>query len=129
MCLVLILLGLLTELPQAIEVRVNGPGVKAKWVRIELRKVETLPTGGPTNTFFDHVGSGPIVLWQSSEEYAALTTVSSTSPVFIQNHLPDLPPRFLARFPFQYPNTRIYPTQYCSRESGCVILLSLSLSL
>lgn len=54
-----------------------GPaGVKAKWVRIELRKVETLPGGGVANTYFDFVGQSPINLWQASEEYAMLETVS-----------------------------------------------------
>jgi len=65
-------------------VRVGPQGVKAKWVRIELRKVETLPTGGPANTFFDHVGAGPICLW-SSPEYGILHTVSisSTARLFL----------------------------------------------
>ena len=54
-----------------------GPqGIKAKWVRIELRKVETLPGGGLQNTFFDFVGQSPINLWQSrGEDYGNLTTV------------------------------------------------------
>lgn len=56
--------------------RVGPGGVKAKWVRIELRKVETLPGGGLANTFFDFVGQSPINLWQASGEYAPLTTVS-----------------------------------------------------
>ena len=62
---------------QAIEVRVGPGGVKAKWVRIELRKVETLPGGGLANTFFDFVGQSPVNLWQSGEEYALLSTVRS----------------------------------------------------
>jgi hypothetical protein len=61
---------------QAIEVRVGPQGVKAKWVRIELRKVETLPGGGQANTFFDFVGPSPVNLWQSSEDFAMLHTVS-----------------------------------------------------
>ncbi|KAL6300503.1 hypothetical protein BKA93DRAFT_511906 [Sparassis latifolia] len=58
----------------AIEVRVGPQGVKAKWVRIELRKVETLPGGGVANTFFDPVGQSPINVWQSGEEYGILHT-------------------------------------------------------
>lgn len=50
-------------------------GVKAKWVRIELRKVETLPGGGAGNTFYDFVGPSPVNLWTASEEYALLRTV------------------------------------------------------
>ena len=50
--------------------------MKAKWVRIELRKVETLPGGGVPNTFFDFVGQSPINLWQPpNDEYSTLHTV------------------------------------------------------
>ncbi len=56
--------------------------MKAKWVRIELRKVETLPGGGVANTFFDFVGQSPINLWQSpNDEYTTLHTVRA-SPLF-----------------------------------------------
>ncbi|KAI0093987.1 hypothetical protein BDY19DRAFT_881509, partial [Irpex rosettiformis] len=58
----------------AIEVRVGPTGVKAKWVRVELRKIETLPGGGLANTFFDFVGQSPLNLWQSQGEYSSLET-------------------------------------------------------
>jgi len=60
---------------QAIEVRCLQ-GVKAKWLRIELRKVETLPAGGMLSTFYDFVGPSPVNLWTSSDEYDLLKTVS-----------------------------------------------------
>lgn len=68
-----------------------GPaGVKAKWVRIELRKIETLPGGGLANTFFDFVGQSPLNLWQSQGEYSSLDTVRVT--VFFTNTpSPDVP--------------------------------------
>lgn len=50
--------------------------MKAKWVRIELRKVETLPGGGPANTFYDFVGPSPVNLWSTSDEYGVLPSVS-----------------------------------------------------
>lgn len=50
-------------------------GVKAKWVRIELRKVETLPGGGPNDRFEDYVGPSPVNLWSTSDEYSLLKTV------------------------------------------------------
>ncbi|KAF9242069.1 hypothetical protein BU15DRAFT_73000 [Melanogaster broomeanus] len=56
----------------AVEVRVGPPGAKAKWVRVELKKIETLPGGGQANSYFDHVGPSPISLWQSSEDYSLL---------------------------------------------------------
>ncbi|KAI8989803.1 hypothetical protein BD414DRAFT_439095, partial [Trametes punicea] len=75
----------------AIEVRVGPQGVKAKWVRIELRKIETLPGGGVANTFFDFVGQSPINLWQSpNDEYSSL-------------HTNDFP--FLIRIPESIPPT------------------------
>ena len=63
--------------------------MKAKWVRIELRKIETLPGGGVANTFFDFVGQSPINLWQSpTDEYSTLHTVSARLHV----HHPALSP-------------------------------------
>ncbi|KAH0826905.1 hypothetical protein J3R83DRAFT_4497 [Lanmaoa asiatica] len=56
----------------AVEVRVGPAGAKAKWVRVELKKIETLPGGGQANSYFDHVGPSPISLWQSSEDYSVL---------------------------------------------------------
>lgn len=67
-----------------------GPqGVKAKYVRVELRMIESLP-GGPQNSFYDFVGQGPINLWQSSEEYSML-------------HSQDIP--FYIRIPESIPPT------------------------
>jgi hypothetical protein len=56
----------------SIELRAGNQGVRAKWIRIELRKVETLPGGGQTNTFFDFVGHSPVNVWQTSNEYELL---------------------------------------------------------
>ncbi|KAK2459509.1 hypothetical protein APHAL10511_008493 [Amanita phalloides] len=57
----------------AIEVRVPAQGVKAQWVKVELRKVETLPGGGAANTFYDVVGPGSLTLWASEgAEYELL---------------------------------------------------------
>jgi len=50
-------------------------GVKAKWVRIELRKVETLPGGGAGNTYYDDVGPSPVNLWSTADEYGHLRSV------------------------------------------------------
>jgi hypothetical protein len=52
-----------------------GPqGVKAKYVRVELRKIETIP-GVPPNSYYDFVGQSPVNLWRSSEEYSLLHSV------------------------------------------------------
>ena len=53
-------------------------GIKAKWVRIELRKVEIIPGGGEANTFYDFVGPSPVNLWSSPDEYSLLRSVSSS---------------------------------------------------
>lgn len=50
--------------------------MKSKWVRVELRKVEVLPTGGAANTFYDFIGPSPFDVWRATNEYDILTTVS-----------------------------------------------------
>ncbi|KDQ07588.1 hypothetical protein BOTBODRAFT_59893 [Botryobasidium botryosum FD-172 SS1] len=66
------------ERPQAaikgsIELRpAPGHQVEAKWVRLEFRKIETLPGGGQTNTFIDFIGSSPIDVWQAKNEWDVL---------------------------------------------------------
>lgn len=54
------------------------PGeIKAKWVRVELRKIETLPGGGLNNTYVDYVGGQPLALWSTKEgeEWSDLNSV------------------------------------------------------
>lgn len=71
-------------LKQAIEVRAGQQGVKAKWVRIELRKVEVLPGGGQAGTFFDFVGQSPINLWTGPDgEYGVLRPVCPSFPCLL----------------------------------------------
>ncbi|KAJ3496472.1 hypothetical protein NLJ89_g10480 [Agrocybe chaxingu] len=72
----------------AIEVRVPPQGVKAKWVRIELRKVETLPGGGPANIFHDFVGPSPVNLWSSSDEYNLLRSQDFPFSIRIPESIP-----------------------------------------
>ncbi|KAG1865224.1 hypothetical protein C8R48DRAFT_772922 [Suillus tomentosus] len=72
----------------AVEVRVGPQGVKAKWVRVELKKIETLPGGGQTNSYFDFVGSSPINLWQSSEEYGLLESQDLPFHIRIPESIP-----------------------------------------
>ncbi len=93
---------------KAIEVRMGPQGVKAKYVRIQFRKIETLPGGGQ-NSFFDYVGQGPVNLWQSSEEFSVLQSVSFPSLLF------SLSPLLLVPY-FEYsktsPSTFEYPSQF-----------------
>ncbi|KAG5726718.1 hypothetical protein E4T56_gene8985 [Termitomyces sp. T112] len=70
-----------------VEVRAGPQGAKTKWVRIELRKVETLPGGGGSNTFYDSVGS-PINLWQSSDEFGVLRTHDFPFSIRIPESIP-----------------------------------------
>ncbi|PPQ99223.1 hypothetical protein CVT24_009242 [Panaeolus cyanescens] len=72
----------------AIEVRVPPQGVKAKWVRIELRKVETLPGGGPNDRFEDYVGPSPVNLWSTSDEYSLLKTQDFPFSIRIPESIP-----------------------------------------
>jgi hypothetical protein len=73
--------NLIAYFAQAIEVRTPPSGVKAQWVRIELRKVETLPGGGDANTFTDYVGPSPVTVWNAPDEYNVLRAVSPLYPL------------------------------------------------
>ena len=90
--------------------RVPPQGVKAKWVRIELRKVETLPGGGPANTFYDFVGPSPVNLWTTPDEYTLLRSVSSVDAVAsgVVLIMVFVSP---ARLPVLYSHTRIDSSQ------------------
>ncbi|TEB39456.1 hypothetical protein FA13DRAFT_2418 [Coprinellus micaceus] len=72
----------------AIEVRVPQTGVKAKWVRVELRKVETLPPGGELNTHWDPIGPNPVNLWTSPDEYGVLRTQDFPFSIRIPESIP-----------------------------------------
>ncbi|KAG6853059.1 hypothetical protein C0991_007170 [Blastosporella zonata] len=71
-----------------VEVRAGPQGAKTKWVRIELRKVETLPGGGISNTFHDFVGPSPINLWQSSDEFGLLRSHDFPFSIRIPESIP-----------------------------------------
>ncbi|KAG8738613.1 hypothetical protein FRC10_006645 [Ceratobasidium sp. 414] len=67
--------------------------VKAKWVRVELRKIEILPGGGQNNTFSETIGERPITLWSSQqEEFSELS--SNDFPFHI--NVPDAVPPSIA---------------------------------
>ncbi|ESK96083.1 hypothetical protein Moror_7428 [Moniliophthora roreri MCA 2997] len=73
---------------KAIEIRTGPQGVKAKWVRVELRKVETLPGGGLANTFYDFVGPSPVTLWTASDEYGLLRSQDVPFQIRIPESVP-----------------------------------------
>lgn len=104
---------------QTIELRLGPQGVKAKWVRVELRKVETLPGGGQANTFFDFVGPSPVKVWESTDEWGILHTVSI--PVSNTANSGTETPCNVARFPVCNSNTRIYPPYYLARKEWSVV--------
>lgn len=66
--------------------RVPTQGVKAQWVKVELRKVETLPGAGAGNTFYDIIGPGTVTLWTSGgAEYEILHAVSTALHSFFMS--------------------------------------------
>ena len=75
MTYILLLLVLTARGLKVVELRPTGNSIKARWVRIELRKVETLPGGGASNTFIDLIGE-PVTLWQAHSEWDDLRAVS-----------------------------------------------------
>ncbi|KAK0196464.1 hypothetical protein F5146DRAFT_4067 [Armillaria mellea] len=81
-----------TDRPQAavkgaIEVRVGPQGVKAKWLRVELRKVEQIPMTGE-NTFFDYVGPSPVNVWTATEEWEVLKSSDFPFDIRIPESIP-----------------------------------------
>ena len=111
---------------QAIEVRLGQQGVKAKYVRVELRKIETVP--GAQSSFYDFVGTSPIHLWQSSEEYSMLHSVR---PFLLLLFLPscffqqDIP--FYIRIPESIPPTLALPNGGASQPQHPWVLPLISL--
>lgn len=81
-----------TDRPQAavkgaIEVRVGPQGVKAKWLRVELRKVEHIPLSGES-TFFDYVGPSPVNVWTAPEEWEVLKSSDFPFDIRIPESIP-----------------------------------------
>ncbi|KAJ7580967.1 hypothetical protein C8J56DRAFT_272164 [Mycena floridula] len=69
----------------------TGPNpIQAKWVRIELRKIETLPNGGlSVNTFHDHVGPSPVYLWSKQfQEWSLLSSMDFLFSIRIPESIP-----------------------------------------
>jgi len=86
--------------------RLTSP-LKAKWVKVELRKIETLPGGGQANTYIDMIGESPLTVWQAKGEWDELQTVSpnynggANSLIFISVLQHDFP--FQIRIPETVP--------------------------
>ncbi|KAH6902751.1 hypothetical protein BKA70DRAFT_624046 [Coprinopsis sp. MPI-PUGE-AT-0042] len=74
----------------ALEIRLppGTPRIKAKWVRIELRKIEQLPFGGPDSQFFDFVGQSPLNLWTTPDEYGELSSQDFPFAIRIPESIP-----------------------------------------
>ena len=49
--------------------------IKAKWVHVELRRIEILPGGGQANSFSDVVRGGSFNVWSAKGEWEAITAV------------------------------------------------------
>ncbi|KAJ1307982.1 hypothetical protein OPQ81_002056 [Rhizoctonia solani] len=63
--------------------------VKAKWVRVELRKIEILPGGGQNNTFAETIGERPITLWTAGQdEFAELNSNDFPFHIAVPETLP-----------------------------------------
>ncbi|CAE6363547.1 unnamed protein product [Rhizoctonia solani] len=63
--------------------------VKAKWVRVELRKIEILPGGGQNNTFAETIGERPITLWNArDDEFAELSSNDFPFHIAVPETLP-----------------------------------------
>ncbi|KAG9047500.1 hypothetical protein FS837_002146 [Tulasnella sp. UAMH 9824] len=73
---------------QTVELRSGDDSVKARWVKIELRKVETLPGGGRSNTYIDVVGESPITLWQAKNEWDEIQSQDLSFQIRVPESIP-----------------------------------------
>ncbi|KIY70533.1 hypothetical protein CYLTODRAFT_408767 [Cylindrobasidium torrendii FP15055 ss-10] len=72
----------------AVEVRATSPaGVRSKWLRVELRKVETIPGSG-SNTFYDYVGPSPVDIWRAEDEWDLLSARDIPFEIRIPESIP-----------------------------------------
>ncbi|KAG9016627.1 hypothetical protein FRB90_002742 [Tulasnella sp. 427] len=71
-----------------VELRPSGNSVKAKWVKIELRKIETLPGGGQSNTYADLVGESPVILWQAKNEWDEIRSQDLSFQIRVPESIP-----------------------------------------
>ncbi|KAK0451273.1 uncharacterized protein EV420DRAFT_1621894 [Desarmillaria tabescens] len=76
-------------LAAAIEVRVGPQGVKAKWLRVELRKVEQIPMVGE-NTFVGYVGPSPVNIWTAPGEWEVLKSLDFPFDIRIPESIPPI---------------------------------------
>ncbi|KAF8577259.1 hypothetical protein K439DRAFT_1639867 [Ramaria rubella] len=72
----------------AVEVRLGTQAVKAKWVKVELRKIETIPSGNRGEEFVDLVGQGPITVWQAQHESDTLSSKDFPFNIRVPETLP-----------------------------------------
>lgn len=49
--------------------------VKAQYVKVELRKIETIPSGNRGEEFVDLVGQSPLTLWEARDDHDTLSNV------------------------------------------------------
>ncbi|KAG8958851.1 hypothetical protein FRC03_008743 [Tulasnella sp. 419] len=71
-----------------VELRLGGGVIKAKWVKVELRKVETLPGGGQANTYIDFIGESPLTVWHAKNEWDELSTHDFPFQIRIPESIP-----------------------------------------
>ena len=70
---------LLIRISQSVELRFPKDGLKTKWVKVVLRKVETLPGGVPASLTPDFIGQMPQTIWAAAGEYETIINVSMNS--------------------------------------------------
>ncbi|KAF8337537.1 uncharacterized protein EI90DRAFT_2661920 [Cantharellus anzutake] len=71
----------------SVEVRVaDSHPIKAKWIRIELRKIEMLP--GQGNHFVETVGNGSFNIWSARDDWEVLTTRDIQFSIRIPENVP-----------------------------------------
>ncbi|KAG9035209.1 hypothetical protein FS837_001997 [Tulasnella sp. UAMH 9824] len=78
----------LASVQGVVELRLGTSPVKAQWVKIELRKLETLPEGGQANTYIDLVGDSPITLWRAKNEWDEIRSQDLSFQIQLPESIP-----------------------------------------
>jgi hypothetical protein len=58
-----------------VELRFGKEGLRAKWVRVAMRKVEMLPGGLAPGNPPDLIGQGPQTLWTAKDDHELVVSV------------------------------------------------------
>ena len=75
------------HLTGTIDVQLGSKGLECEWLRVEMAKTETLPTG---ETWTELIGQGPIDVWSAKGGWDLLHSVCTGQYIANAAHFPVL---------------------------------------